>query len=137
MWTGKDFIITDFEGEPLRSFSERRIKRSPLLDLAGMIRSFHYAIYTTYYNYEFSQIKERRIETWVEYYYRLMSRFYINSYLSVVEKEKFIPAQRKDFELLLRTFLLEKAIYELKYDLEKRPDWAVAPLLGIKYLVGR
>ena len=137
LWTGKDFVVIDFEGEPLRSFSERRIKRSPLRDLAGMIRSFHYAIYTTYHNYQFSQIKERRLENWVELYYRLISRFYINSYLSLVEDQEFIPSNRKDFELLLRTFLLEKAIYELKFDLEKRPEWAIAPLQGIKYLVTR
>jgi len=137
LWTGKDFIFIDFEGEPLRAFSERRIKRSALRDLAGMIRSFHYVVYSTFYNYESPQIKEQVLDSWVEGFYRLVSRFYIRSYLETVKEADFIPKDQDQFNTLLRTFLLEKAVYELKNDLQKRPDWARIPMKGIKYLVGK
>ena len=137
LWTGKEFIFIDFEGEPLLAFSERRIKRSPLRDLAGMIRSFHYVIYSAFLNNKSPQLKEHGFESLVEDFYLLVSRFYIRSYLETVGETKFLPKDKKQFNILLQTFLLEKAVYELKFDLQKRPDWAKIPMEGIKYHLGR
>ncbi len=136
LFTGKDFMITDFEGEPARSYSERRLKRSPLRDVAGMIRSFHYAAYGGLFLD--NQIRKEDINKLVPYaeqWYHYMSGFFMKAYLETVKGSGFIPRSREDMQTLMSTFLLEKAIYELNYELNNRPDWVVIPLRGIKELV--
>ena len=136
LFTGKDFVITDFEGEPTRSYSERRLKRSPLRDVAGMIRSFHYAAYGGLFLD--NQIRKEDINKLVPYaeqWYHYMSGFFMKAYLETVKGSGFIPRSREDMQTLMSTFLLEKAIYELNYELNNRPDWVVIPLRGIKELV--
>ncbi len=136
LFTGKDFVITDFEGEPARSYSERRLKRSPLRDVAGMIRSFHYAAYASLFLD--NQIREedfKRLTPFVEQWYHYMSNFFMKAYLETVKGSSFIPANKEDLDTLLTTFLLEKAIYELNYELNNRPAWVIIPLTGIKALM--
>jgi maltose alpha-D-glucosyltransferase / alpha-amylase len=136
LFTGKDFIITDFEGEPARSYSERRLRRSPLRDVAGMIRSFHYAAYASLYLD--NQIRPEdlgKLVPFVEQWYHYMSNFFIKAYLETVAGSAFIPKDKEDLETLLTTFLLEKAIYELNYELNNRPTWITIPLNGIKALM--
>jgi maltose alpha-D-glucosyltransferase/alpha-amylase len=136
LFTGKDFIMTDFEGEPARSYSERRLKRCALRDVAGMIRSFHYAAYGSLFLD--NQIRKEdfgKLLPFVEQWYHYMSGFFMNAYLETVEDTFLIPKEREDLETLMTTFLLEKAIYELNYELNNRPDWVVIPLRGIKALV--
>jgi maltose alpha-D-glucosyltransferase/alpha-amylase len=136
LYTGKDFVIIDFEGEPARELSERRLKRSPLRDLAGMVRSFHYSTY-------FALLKEASIrpedipvlEPWTNLWYHIISGVFLRSYLDTVGKIPFIPAERKELKTMLKAFLLEKAIYELGYELNNRPEWAVIPLKGIHVLL--
>lgn len=136
LFTGKDFIILDFEGEPARSFSERRLKRSPLRDVAGMIRSFHYAAYSGLFkNEQFIHDTGDYLEEWAEQWYHYMSGFYIKAYLDKAKGHSFIPTDADDFAVLMQTFLLEKAIYELNYELNNRPDWAIIPMKGIKYVM--
>lgn len=138
LWTGKDFIIIDFEGEPARAFSERRLKRSPLRDIAGMIRSFHYASYSTIMAPEFDQQrKEGELEKWAEAWFYNISRQFLQSYYKKAGKANFIPAKKEDLEILLETYLLEKAVYELNYELNNRPDWVLIPLRGIKSILKR
>lgn len=138
LWTGKDFVIIDFEGEPARSFSERRLKRSPLRDVAGMIRSFHYAAYSTIMQDEFDQQrKEGNLEHWAESWYYHITRIFIQSYYKTCGEHNFIPKQKEDFKILIETFLLEKAVYELNYELNNRPDWILIPLRGIKSIIER
>jgi len=137
LFTGKDFIIIDFEGEPARSMSERRIKRSPLRDVAGMIRSFHYAAY-------FGLLKEASLrsadipvlEPWADAWYQYVSGVFLKSYLNTTGEAPFIPESREELEIMLRAFLLEKAVYELGYELDNRPEWVIIPLKGIKNLIG-
>jgi maltose alpha-D-glucosyltransferase/alpha-amylase len=132
LFTGKDFVIIDFEGEPARSLSERRIKRSPLRDIAGMIRSFHYAAY-------FALLKEASIrsedipvlEPWVDLWYQYISRVFLTSYLDTTRRTTFITGKKDELEIMLKAFLLEKAIYELGYELNNRPEWVIIPLKGI------
>ncbi|HET9486167.1 MAG TPA: putative maltokinase, partial [Chryseosolibacter sp.] len=135
LFTGKDFIIIDFEGEPGFSFSERRLKKSPLKDVAGMMRSFNYAAYgkillsENYRNSDRGSL-EQAAEQWQHY----VSRFFLGAYLQHAGLGMNLS---KENDVLLRTFLLEKAIYELGYELNARPDWVNIPLKGISYLVNR
>jgi maltose alpha-D-glucosyltransferase/alpha-amylase len=133
LYTGKDFVITDFEGEPARSFSERRLKRSPLRDVAGMIRSFHYAAYgSLFLDNQIRQEDYPKLMPFVEQWYHYMSGFFMEAYLETVKGSSFIPKEKGDLEILMTTFLLEKAVYELNYELNNRPDWVIIPLRGIK-----
>jgi maltose alpha-D-glucosyltransferase/alpha-amylase len=137
LFTGKDFVITDFEGEPARSYSERRLKRSPLRDVAGMIRSFHYAAYGGLFLD--NQIRDEDISKLIPYaeqWYHYMSGFFMKAYLETVKGSAFIPKSKEDMNTLMTTFLLEKAIYELNYELNNRPNWVIIPLRGIKSLIG-
>jgi maltose alpha-D-glucosyltransferase / alpha-amylase len=136
LFTGKDFVIIDFEGEPARSFSERRLKRSPLRDVAGMIRSFHYAAYNGLFQQQGVREEESQaLENWAEQWYHYVSGFYIDAYLDTVKGSDFIPENKKHLDILVQTFLLEKAIYELNYELNNRPDWVTIPIRGIKYIM--
>ena len=138
LWTGRDFTIIDFEGEPARSYSERRLKRSPLRDVAGMLRSFQYAVFSTALKDEYSyQRKEGDMQKWAEIWYHHVSRIYLKGYLDAVEGTGFVPSPQEDLEILLETYLLEKAVYELNYELNHRPDWVQIPILGIKAIVNR
>jgi maltose alpha-D-glucosyltransferase/alpha-amylase len=135
LFTGKDFVIIDFEGEPGFSFSERRLKKSPLKDVAGMMRSFHYAAYgKILLNENYREKDLDFLEQWAEQWQHYVSRFYLGSYLERMGKE---PVMSEEDEVLLRTYLLEKAIYELGYELNGRPDWVAIPLKGIDYQMQR
>jgi len=137
LFTGKEFLIIDFEGEPARSFSERRLRRSPLRDVAGMMRSFHYAAYSVLLqnNNSIRQEDSERLEQWGEFWYHFVSKYYLKTYLKKVNGADFIPEDKESFDILLETFLLEKAIYELKYELNNRPSWVIIPLRGIKSIM--
>jgi maltose alpha-D-glucosyltransferase/alpha-amylase len=136
--TGKDFYIIDFEGEPARALSERRLKRSPIRDVAGMIRSFHYVAHGALRSYGSIRPEDaERLAGWAEAWYASVAGVYLNSYLFTVEDAPFVPKDRKEFEVLLRCFLLEKAVYEVGYELNNRPEWVEIPLRGIERLLKR
>ncbi len=136
LWTGKDYIMNSFEGDPSRSFSERRIRRSAMRDLAALIRSFHYVTYSSILSPEFNQQrKEGNLEIWAEDWHYYISRLYIKGYFEKAGKADFIPEKREDFRILMHTFLLEKALHELNYELRNRPEWVIIPLRGIKAIV--
>jgi len=136
LFTGKDFVIIDFEGEPARPLSERRLKRSALRDLAGMIRSFHYAAYgALYLNTSVLHEHIQGLEPWAEQWYGYVSGVFLESYLKTIGNANIVPADKDDFEILLKIFLLEKAVYELGYELNNRPDWVAIPLKGIKNIL--
>jgi maltose alpha-D-glucosyltransferase/alpha-amylase len=138
LFTGKDFVITDFEGEPARTYSERRLKRSPLRDVAGMIRSFHYAAYGGLFLDNSVRPEDyKKLIPFAERWYHYMSQFFIKAYLETVKGHAFVPSRKEDLGILLRTFLLEKAIYELSYELNNRPNWVLIPLRGIKTLMNK
>jgi maltose alpha-D-glucosyltransferase / alpha-amylase len=137
LYTGRDFVIIDFEGEPARPLSERRIKRSPLRDVAGMLRSFHYASYSAL----FGQVPGVRpedfpaLEPWAHFWYIWVSVAFLKAYLAVAKDEPFLPKDSIEFQVLLDAYLLEKAIYELGYELNNRPDWLKVPLRGLLQLL--
>ena len=135
LFTGKDFVIIDFEGEPGLSFSERRLKKHPLKDVAGMMRSIHYAAFGKILLNENYREQDRQVlESWAEQWQHYIARFYLGAYMERLgEGTEFT----REHEILIRTFLLEKAVYELGYELNGRPDWAIVPLRGIAYQMSR
>lgn len=134
LYTGRDFVIIDFEGEPTRSINERRQKRSPLRDVAGMLRSFHYAAYTALYDQQNRGLIGDDVpepERWVRHWYQWTAASFLHAYFTTIDDLSIMPTERSELELLLDIFLLDKAIYELNYELNNRPDWAHIPLRGI------
>jgi maltose alpha-D-glucosyltransferase/alpha-amylase len=132
LFTGKDFVIIDFEGEPAVGLSERRIKRSALRDIAGMLRSFHYAVYAALFSKPTINSGLRQfLEKWAEVWYYYISSVFVRSYLETVGKSSFVPKNKDQFEKLLNFFLLDKAIYELGYEINNRPQWIAIPMKGI------
>ncbi|HLP40356.1 MAG TPA: putative maltokinase, partial [Fibrobacteria bacterium] len=137
LYTGKDVVILDFEGEPARALSERKLKRSPWRDVAGMIRSFHYAIHSVWPQATGIRAEERKsLEPYIELWPDRMAGSFLDAYLRASQGASFLPAQ-KDWELLLKVFLMEKAVYELGYEINNRPDWVHIPMLGILSLLPR
>jgi len=139
LYTGKDFVIIDFEGEPARPLSERRIKRCALRDVAGMLRSFHYAAHSALLNQEASGAVGPEgistLEPWARFWYVWVSAVFLRAYLAQAAQVPFLPEGRDDLQALLDALILEKAIYELGYELNNRPDWIGIPLQGILDLV--
>ena len=135
LYTGKDVVILDFEGEPARSLSERKLKRSPCKDVAGMIRSFHYAIHSAWPQPLALREEERKnLEPWAEIWPERMTAGFLEAYLETAGDAAFVP-EPKDWEILMRAYLMEKAVYELGYELNNRPAWAHIPMLGILSLL--
>jgi len=136
LFTGKDFIIIDFEGEPARTLSERRLKRSPLRDVAGMIRSFHYAAYNALFLDTSMRAKDKPLlEPWADLWYHYVSGIFLHSYLETCGEAPFIPHDKGELEILLQAFLLDKAVYEVGYELNNRPDWVIIPIRGIQHIL--
>ncbi len=136
LYTGKDYVIIDFEGEPARPLSERRLKLSPIRDVAGMIRSFHYAAYIALLRG--SRVRGEDVpvlEPWAEMWYTRMSAVFLRAYLETMKGSGLIPERTEELKTLLNCFLLNKAIYELGYELNNRPEWVVIPVRGIRYLL--
>jgi maltose alpha-D-glucosyltransferase/alpha-amylase len=138
LYTGKDFVIIDFEGEPARPLSERRIKRSPLQDVAGMLRSLNYAAYGALYGRVGGIAADRDpsvLQHWVRFWYLWSAGSFLGTYLDVAQGASFIPRSEAHTRILLDTFLLGKAMYELGYEANNRPQWMKIPIQGILQLL--
>jgi maltose alpha-D-glucosyltransferase/alpha-amylase len=130
LFTGKDFVILDFEGEPGRTLAERRFKRCVLRDVAGMIRSFDYARVTALQQYVSARDREVAQRHSLVWYGWCVAGF-LRAYLGAVEGSRLVPAARSELELLLDFYTVEKCLYELNYELNNRPDWVQIPLAGL------
>jgi maltose alpha-D-glucosyltransferase/alpha-amylase len=137
--TGRDMVIIDFEGEPARPLGERRLKRSPLRDVAGMLRSFHYAVHGSVLRSELGATIRREdepaLEPWIRAWYGWVSSAYLAGYREATANAPFLPADEADWAVLLDAFLFHKAFYEVSYELSNRPDWVSIPLRGILELL--
>jgi maltose alpha-D-glucosyltransferase/alpha-amylase len=137
LFTGRDFVIIDFEGEPARPLGERRLKRSPLRDLAGMLRSLQYATASTMEDQVErglvtpDQPNHDHLATWLDWWHDWAAAGFLSGYLDTAEGQAFLPADPDHTRLLLDAFLLEKAVYELGYEMNNRPAWVGIPLAGI------
>jgi trehalose synthase-fused probable maltokinase len=124
IWDGRHWIVLDFEGEPARPLRERRQKRSPLRDVAGMLRSFAYAV---------SAVQFRGVEVQADWEDRARNEF-LAGYFEKVDRNLIPPGRDATLKLLV-VFELEKAVYELRYELNNRPDWVQIPVAGIMRLL--
>jgi maltose alpha-D-glucosyltransferase/alpha-amylase len=125
----RGFLILDFEGEPLRTLAERRAHSSPLKDVAGMLRSLSYAAQTGLRN---AQGDTATVEPWVNAWEQSAREAFLGGYREVSSGATFIPGRPEVFDNALAVFELEKALYELNYELNNRPDWLPIPLRGIQ-----
>jgi maltose alpha-D-glucosyltransferase/alpha-amylase len=132
--------MVDFEGEPARSLGERRIKRSPLRDVAGMLRSFDYAAHAALFRLiDQGTLPASHLEstaTWAQLWQQWVSAAYLRAYRAEAQGSVFLPSTDEELQVLLEAYLLEKAIYELGYELNNRPDWLRIPLHGVQRLLG-
>src|SRR5205814_5446746 len=132
--TGNDFVVIDFEGEPSRPLSERRIKRSALRDVAGMLRSFHYAPYAVVHGQSQGSVIRaediRALESGARFWHRWVSAAFLPAYLAESGAAAHLPQTRDELRVLLDAYLLEKALYEIVYELNNRPEWLPIPQRG-------
>jgi maltose alpha-D-glucosyltransferase / alpha-amylase len=127
-----DFVILDFEGEPARPLSERRAKQLAVKDVAGMLRSLSYAAFASLFAKAGAAGPEyERLEPWAGFWQRCTSAAFLHAYREESAGAEFVPAGDEDFQTLLNAFLLDKALYELKYELNNRPGWVRIPIGGI------
>jgi maltose alpha-D-glucosyltransferase / alpha-amylase len=133
--TKNDFLITDFEGEPGRTFEERRVKHSPLRDVAGMLRSFNYARWTAFRAAVRGHEDDERLAPLALEWETQVRRAFLAAYDEGTRDNEAMPALAA-VRGLLELFELEKALYELRYELANRPGWAAIPLQGILALSG-
>jgi len=140
LYTGKDFVIIDFEGEPARPLTERRRKRSALQDVGGMLRSFAYAALSEMTHQlqggALGNADFATLEPWARFWQTWCSWSFLRGYLETAAGSAIVPKNREELRILLDAFVLEKAIYELGYELDNRPNWVFIPIRGISQLAG-
>ncbi len=135
--TGKDFMIIDFEGEPSRSLSERKLKRSPLRDVAGMLRSFHYAAHSgLLQQMNLREEDHPAMLPWADLWASVVCRTYFQAYQKKAAGHSFVPDDPSHLEVLVQAFVLDKAVYEVGYELNMRPTWVSVPIRGILGILG-
>ncbi len=137
--TGKDFSIIDFEGEPARPLSERRLRRSPLRDVAGMLRSFQYASGAVLFG-QVAGVTPRAesagaLAQWADFWNLWVGAAFLRGYLRTSRGAPFLPATVQEFRTLLDVYIMDKALYEVSYELRFRPAWVRIPLSGILQLI--
>ncbi len=136
LFTGDDFVIIDFEGEPLRPLRERRYKRNPLRDVAGMLRSFSYATESSLRAGHQRPQDLERLTPWARLWTKWVSGAYVGGYLATPGIEPLLAPSQADRRLLLDFYRLEKCIYEISYELNNRPTWLPIPVRGLLELIG-
>lgn len=130
-----DFIIIDFEGEPIRCLADRRAKQSPLKDVAGMVRSFDYAASVFLRGISGEGLRQK-MEPWARTWQDAVTGGFLEGYLAEASQAKFLPGDTAAYDALLWLFTLEKALYELHYESLHRPDWMDIPRQSIKLMLG-
>ncbi|MBO0937075.1 putative maltokinase [Fibrella sp. HMF5335] len=127
-----DYVIIDFEGEPESTIADRKIKHSPLKDVAGMIRSYHYAVSAKLFNAaETEGISPEKLQVVSDRWYKLIRDTYLDAYLDTFGSPHPMFYDNGEINYLLLIYLLEKAVYELGYEISYRPTWVKIPLKGI------
>ena len=136
LWSEGDFYLLDFEGEPARPLEERRQQESPFKDIGGMLRSFSYAAEAALFAHRTAPASgSDRLARWARVWERWASAAFLKGYLGVAGSAPFVPVDPGKRAALLDLFLLDKALYELNYELNNRPDWIRIPLHGLTDLL--
>ena len=134
----REWYVLDFEGEPGRPMEERRTKQSPLRDVAGMLRSFNYAVRVAMHGFQTDDYRTRlALERWSDAWETEARRVFLAAYTETVGSAPIVPRERDAFERVLAVFELEKAVYELGYEMNNRPQWMWVPLEGIRAILER
>jgi maltose alpha-D-glucosyltransferase/alpha-amylase len=137
LWAEGDFYLLDFEGEPARPIAERRAKQSPMKDVAGMLRSFSYAAYAGLFAHSSTRPGQfAELEPWARLWHTWASAAFLTGYLETAGQARIVPAEPAQRNALLQLFMLDKAFYELNYELNNRPDWVRIPLAAILDVTG-
>jgi maltose alpha-D-glucosyltransferase/alpha-amylase len=135
LFTGNDFVMIDFEGEPQRPLSERRIKRIALRDVAGMLRSYQYTTLMALRTAIETGVEEADhaalLADWADTINRWLAASFLRGYLDAVDGHLLVPANERHLRWMLDAYQLDKAAYELGYELNNRPDWVEIPLRGL------
>jgi maltose alpha-D-glucosyltransferase/alpha-amylase len=139
--SGTDLVLIDFEGEPARPLFERRLKRPALEDVAGMLRSFHYAAQASAGRMGLSAEAEgagdgASVEAWLRFWQYWVSAAFLQTYSAGAAQGTWLPTVPGELQALLNATMLARAVYELGYELHHRPDWVRIPLQGILQLLG-
>lgn len=134
--TGKDLMIHNYNGNPLRSYSERKLKRSPIRDLAGMIRSIYYVVYEGFLSN--TQIRKEELtellpfaDSWAHY----ITNFLLRGYYDTIQDKPFIPSDQSDRKIMIEAYIIENALHYLNYDLKTRPQKAIIPIRLIELML--
>ena len=134
--SGDDFVILDFEGEPAKSLPQRLARQPALKDVVGMLRSFDYAAFAALFAFAGDKAEVfDRLVPWAKSWRTWVSAAFLREYLATASGASFLPADRGHVARLLDALTLDKALYELLYELNNRPDWVRIPLQGIVALV--
>ena len=136
LFTGRDFMIIDFEGEPGLAPGARRLKYSPLRDVADMIRSFYYAAYGALYHHTAAHPEDlASLEPYASLWYRSLSRLFLSAYRKTMSPTGILPAEEAEQRILLRAFLLDKGIAGVVHELKERPEWLTIPVRGVQSIL--
>jgi maltose alpha-D-glucosyltransferase / alpha-amylase len=139
LWTGHDVVFIDFEGEPGVPIAQRTIKRSPLADLAGVVRSFDYAgrmaVHTAVERGRIGDAGEAAVDDWRRNWTDHVQTLLLDSYLEAMDGAGLLPSDPADQQLLLDLYVVVKAMYEVRYELANRPAWVTWPLSAIADLL--
>ena len=134
LYTGKDFVTIDFEGEPARSIAARKRKHSPLKDVAGMIRSFHYASFGALLERHkmggSSKEERERLMQWARYWHLWVAQIYLAEYWKNMRGGAILADEESELLFLLKFHIFEKTVYEIEYELNNRPEWLGIPLVA-------
>ena len=137
LFTGDDFVIIDFEGEPGRPANERRYKRSPLRDAIGMVRSFNYATEAVLRSGRVRPEDLAALTPWAEAWTAWVTAAFLGAYLQRIDGSAMLPSSPQTVDLLLDFYEIEKVVYEVEYELNNRPDWLHIPLAGLARILKR
>jgi maltose alpha-D-glucosyltransferase/alpha-amylase len=139
LWTGKDFVFLDFEGDSTIPIGERRIKRSPLRDVARMLRSFHHAAYAGFHQQAERGVISRenlhKFEPWVRHWNRAVSRAYLQAYCEKLHSSEILPREEDKLQMMLVAYLLNQVMDELGDELQLYSENVRAPLQAIIHLI--
>ena len=135
LFTGNDFVLIDFEGEPARPINERRFKRGALRDAMGMVRSFNYATEAVMRS---GRVRPEDVEVlapWAEAWTAAVSSTFLKAYFEALADTMLVPKGDDVVDLLLEFYEIEKVVYEVEYELNNRPDWLRIPLAGLARII--
>ncbi len=134
---GSEWYVLDFEGEPARPLADRRAKKSVLRDVAGMLRSFNYAVRVAMQEFKTDDLRLKlAIERWANAWEAQARALYLGAYRRTVAGSAIVPQDPETMDRVLAVFELEKAVYELGYEMNNRPDWLWVPVEGIRSILG-